>query len=184
MQFYPHNINVTTIGFAVSASIANSGSLINNFAAIAINRVATASFGLNITGSSGANGTGAVVSGPTGAQGDRGVTGFRGRSVFLLSGSWNTGTCSTPPVNCYSYDFASVSEIAGDYFCNYGELTTYYSTDSTLAVGSPMFYNSTCTAAMNGVSPIGAYNLDASRVLETTSGVNTLSIVASCTEDL
>jgi hypothetical protein len=103
-----------------------------------------------------------------------------------LSGSWNTGTCSPPPPpgGCYAYEFASVSEFAGEYYCNYGELTTYYSTDSTLSLGSPMYYTSTCTSPMNNVSPIGAYNLGASRVLKTNAGVNTLSLLAPCTEDL
>lgn len=179
MQFYPHNINVTTIGFAVSASIANSGSFINNFAAIPINTIATASFALNITGSSGLNGTGAVVQGPTGPTGDRGVTGFRGKSVFLLSSSWSGSACGGAPPDCYPVEFASVSEVGGLYNCNFGELTTYYTTTALPLIDntSLMFYNPTCTSPMNDVSPIGA---NGSTVRYTTGGTNVIQQLAFC----
>ena len=92
MQFYPHNVPPTTIGLAVSASMATSASFINNFAGIAIN---TASLALNITGSAGTPGTSVAVLGPTGSQGARGVTGFRGDSIFLLSSSWSGSACGS-----------------------------------------------------------------------------------------
>jgi hypothetical protein len=93
MQFYPHKISVNTTAAAVSASIALTGSFINNFSAIQINRVLTASIALNITGSRGTDGTSVDIIGPTGPVGARGETGFRGGNIFLLSSSWSGSAC-------------------------------------------------------------------------------------------
>ena len=102
MQFYPHNIPSTFVGQAVSASRADTGSLINNFSAIPITTIATASIALNISGSRGADGTSQSVIGPKGDTGTRGVTGPRGNSVFILSGSWHTGSpCGAGSATCY-----------------------------------------------------------------------------------
>lgn len=97
MEFYPHNIQSNLVASAVSASQAASGSYIRNFAEITILKVNTASFALNITGSRGIDGTSVPVYGPKGDTGDRGDTGPRGNSIFLLSSSWNNGSCAPPP---------------------------------------------------------------------------------------
>jgi hypothetical protein len=93
MQFYPHKTSVNTTAAAVSASIALTGSFINNFSAIEVNRVLTASIALNITGSRGTDGTSVDIIGPTGLTGTRGATGFRGGNIFLLSSSWSGSAC-------------------------------------------------------------------------------------------
>ena len=95
MQFYPHNVPSTSAEFAVSASIARTGSFINNRSAFGATLISTASLALNITGTAGTSGTSYVSTGPTGPQGDRGVTGFRGNNIFLLSSSWHSGTPCT-----------------------------------------------------------------------------------------
>lgn len=139
MEFYPHNIPNIYVGSAVSASIAVTGSLINNFAAIAIDTVNTASLTLNITGSQGTAGTNIPVYGPTGAAGLRGATGFRGDNIFLLSGSWNTDPCSAPVV-CYGgYLLYNVGPDAGQceesqgsatYYSNYNDIDGATGTDA------------------------------------------------------
>lgn len=93
MQFYPHKTSINTISTAVSASIALTGSFINNFSAIEVNRVLTASIALNITGSRGTDGTSVNSIGPTGPVGARGATGFRGGNIFLLSSAWSGSAC-------------------------------------------------------------------------------------------
>ena len=185
MQFYPNNVSVTEVGFAVSASKARSGSLINNFAAVPI----TASFALNIVGSAGAAGTNAgPISGPKGAQGSRGVTGPRGNSVYLLSSSWHDeskggASCSSAPASCYEYTFYSAYVVGGTRYCDFGSTNiTVYSTDSTLsATSSPMFYNNVCTnPALN--QKLGAYAPDSTAY--STNGSGILQTVGVCNESL
>jgi hypothetical protein len=180
MQFYPHNISTALVGSSVSASLALSGSFINNFEAIPINTVATASLALNITGSRGADGTGAVVVGPKGATGTRGVTGFRGDSVFLLSGSWHSGApCTAPPVNCYAFDFGASYSVGGVRYCDFGSVLTYYSTDSTLSAGSsPIYFNSICTTLAANQTTLGAYVSTA----YSTDGSGILQTIEACSE--
>lgn len=180
MQFYPHNISTTLVGSAVSASLSLSGSFINNFAAVAINTVATASLALNITGSRGADGTGAVVVGPKGATGTRGVTGFRGDSIFLLSGSWHSGaSCTPPPASCYAFDFGSSYSFGGVRYCDFGSVITYYSTDAVLAAGSsPIYFNSICTSLASNQTTLGAYVATA----YSTNGSGILQAIEACSE--
>lgn len=180
MQFYPHNISTTIIGNAVSASLSLSGSLINNFAAIAINMVSTASVALNITGSRGANGTGAVVPGPQGATGTRGVTGFRGDNILLLSSAWSGSACPTPPVDCYSHTFYPTYRIGGERFCDFGDSgIPYYSTDFNLSAGSsPIYYNNICTNLATNANPLGAYGPTATAY--STDGSGILQTIESC----
>lgn len=160
MQFYPHRISSNVVGFAISASIAQSGSLIANFSAIPVNTISTASVALNITGSAGANGTGGSVTGPTGPTGIRGVTGPRGHSVFLLSASWSGSACGGAPVNCYEYQFATVYNIDEmTWTCDFGNPLNIYSTDSpslTLDV-SPLYSNNTCTEPIINSAYVGGY---------------------------
>jgi hypothetical protein len=169
MQFYPNNIPVSQLGFAVSASIANTGSLIANFSAIPVTRVNTASLALNITGSSGTSGTGASLPGPNGPQGPRGVTGPRGNNVYLLSSSWHDASqpgasCSTPaPANCWTVNLYSAYETFGNYSCDFGvnafNPTTYYTTtgasqayvDSNFGADFPLYTNNTCTDTLASV---------------------------------
>lgn len=161
MEFYPNNIPVSTLASAVSASFALTSSLINNFAAISVTIVDTASVGLNLRGAAGANGTNAgPVPGPKGPQGDRGVTGPRGNSVYLLSSSWhdagNPGAlCNTPPpTNCWYVDIYVAYEVFGEYTCDFsGNPTRYYTTqggsqafvNANFDVNFPLYVNNTCT---------------------------------------
>ena len=184
MQFYPNTISVNEVAFAVSASIARSGSLIEKFAAVPI----TASLALNIRGSTGTAGTNAgPISGPKGAQGQRGVTGLRGDSVYLLSSSWHDeskggASCSSAPANCYPYDFWPSYRVGGVRVCDYsGFYITYYSTDLTLGAGSPMFYNEVCTnPALD--QKLGAYQIE--QTVYNTDANGDLVIVGSCEQSL
>lgn len=184
MQFYPNNVSVTEVGFAVSASKARSGSLINNFAAVPI----TASFALNIVGSAGAAGTNAgPISGPKGAQGSRGVTGPRGNSVYLLSSSWHDeskggASCAAAPANCYPYDFWPSYRVGGVRYCDYSDFySTYYSTDITLGAGSPMFYNDVCTNPALS-QKLGAYQPESTAYNTDANG--DLVIAGTCDQSL
>jgi hypothetical protein len=181
MQFYPHNISTTLVGNAVSASLSLSGSFINNFAAITVNRVNTASLALNITGSRGADGTGAAVPGPKGATGTRGVTGFRGDNILLLSSAWSGSACAAPPVNCYAFDFGNTYSLGGVRSCDFGNIVTYYSTDSTLSAGSsPMYYNDICTNLASNANPLGAYGPTSTAYSTNASGI--LQAIEACDE--
>ena len=181
MQFYPHNISTTLIGNAVSASLSLSGSFINNFSAIPVNTVNTASLALNITGSRGTDGTGAVVQGPQGATGTRGVTGFRGDSIFLLSSAWSGSACAAPPANCYPHIFYPTYTLGGVRFCDFGNLVTYYSTDSALSAGSsPMYYNSICTNLASNANPLGAYAPTSTAYSTNASGI--LQTIEACSQ--
>lgn len=182
MEFYPHNIPLTNVASAVSASFARTGSFIANFAAIEVTRVATASVGLNLTGSTGVAGTGAgPVPGPKGAQGNRGVTGPRGDSVYLLSSSWHDPTkvgasCDTPvPETCNEIVFGSSYQLGGVWYCDFGVPNTYYTTDVIFVEGSPLYYNSNCTTGVGTVANVGAY---ISSVYSTTDNVTT--IISPC----
>jgi hypothetical protein len=163
MQFYPNNISANELGFAVSSSIAKTGSFIANFAAISVTTVNTASLALNITGSAGAAGTNASLTGPKGPQGARGVTGPRGDSVYLISSSWHDATrmgasCSTPaPTNCWTVNLYAAYEVFGNYSCDFStnafNPTTYYTTtgasqayvDANFGANFPLYVNNTCT---------------------------------------
>lgn len=197
MQFFPHNTAISKVFSAVSASSVLSASRINNFAAvpvIAAQRVVTASFALNITGSRGTDGTSVAVYGPTGLTGDRGLQGFRGDSIYLLSASWHdfaSTPCAPLPPNCYPLSFYSVNEIGGGQWnCDFGtnppyNPTTLYTTtdpDTTpFGNGFPMYTDEFCTnqvaqqyvlGAVNyGVNPIGIYK---------TFGTNLSNLFAVC----
>lgn len=158
MQFYPHKISSQLVASAVSASIAASGSFINNFAAIPITTVSTASLALNITGSAGANGTGVVATGPQGPTGTRGERGYRGDSIFLLSSAWSGSACGGPPAECYGpftlYSIGpGVSECRFDqgnatYYSNYSALNSEASTGAD----GYFMYTDSCTTTATGVS--------------------------------
>jgi hypothetical protein len=184
MQFYPHNISTALIGNAVSASTAATGSFINNFSAIPINTVNTASLALNITGSRGADGTSVAVVGPKGATGTRGVTGFRGNSILLLSSEWHSGPpCDPVPVDCYSHVFYPTFVLGNERFCAFEEPgQTYYSTDLTLIDGSSkIYYNDICTTLASNSNPLGAYGPTA--FAYSTDGAGTLQSIDSCPQD-
>lgn len=161
MEFYPNNISVNQLGFAVSSSLAKTGSLIANFSALSVN---TASFALNITGSAGTNGTGAVLPGPKGPRGSTGVTGPRGDSVYLISSSWfNEGltspiTCGTPPTNCWTVNLYAAYEVFGNYNCDFSSNppynpVTYYTTtgasqldvNTNFGANFSLYTNNVCT---------------------------------------
>lgn len=149
MRFYPHNISGdgdSTVQQAISASFTVTGSYIANFSALSVQQIATASVGLNYEGSAGANGTSIGIIGPTGSQGPRGPTGYRGKHVYLLSSSWDLGSCGAVPENCSASLFYPVSGEPGNYACLVGESpTTYYHTSSTFVGGEPLFTNDICT---------------------------------------
>jgi hypothetical protein len=159
MQFYPHNISTTLVGNAVSASLSLSGSFINNFAAITVNRVNTASLALNITGSRGADGD----------------------NILLLSSAWSGSACAAPPVNCYAFDFGNTYSFGGVRSCDFGNIVTYYSTDSTLSAGSsPMYYNNICTNLASNANPLGAYGPTSTAYSTNASGI--LQAIEACNE--
>jgi hypothetical protein len=183
MQFYPHNIPLTTIGSAVSSSLAKSGSYIANFAAVPVTTVNTASLALNIVGTAGVNGTGVVVPGPKGATGIRGVTGPRGNNVYLLSSSWHDeskvgATCPPAPSTCWQVDLYSAYIVFGQGTCDYStnppyNPVTYYTTsgssqlevDQNFGAGFPLYANSTCTDTLlsvlgDPVSVLGSHALN------------------------
>lgn len=177
MEFYPHNIPVTIIGSAVSASLTITGSLINNFAAISIN---TASLALNISGSPGTNGSNFTVTGPKGATGPRGDTGYRGDSVFLLSAAWSGSACGgTPaPETCLSYTLYNIGPGFDECNTNQGS-ATYYSTSSGAIIGSNivgtadgviLYTNDTCTTVAANVT---VHNLQGVIFYASTEGVVT-----------
>lgn len=181
MQFYPHNISTSLVGSAVSASQAQSTLFLNNFSAMSINIVNTASVALNITGSRGADGTSITVPGPKGPAGARGVTGFRGNSVFLLSGSWHSGAaCSTPPANCFEHRFYPTYVIGGNRFCDFSDYyDTYYSTDLNLQNGvSKIYFNEICTTLASNAIPLGAYGPTSTAY--NTDGAGTLEAIEPC----
>lgn len=163
MQFYPHNVPVTSIATAVSASLARTGSLITNFSAVGVTLVNTASLALNISGSRGAAGTSIAVIGPTGSIGPRGDTGYRGGNIFLLSGSWNVGTC-TPGTCTGPYTLNNIGPGAGEcgntqgsstYWSSYAGNLLTVGTDSTAsndADDSILYINNVCTSPAINVS--------------------------------
>ena len=152
MRFYPHNIPSTVVGSAVSASTAVSASFINNFAGIAIN---TASLALNITGSTGTNGTSVAVTGPQGPTGNRGVTGPRGNSIYLLSASWSGSACGgsgdpcNGPITLYAigpgFDECRTDQGTGIYYTT-SSLSILNSNMVGDADGTILYTNSGCTS--------------------------------------
>jgi len=208
MQFYPNNIPASTLASAVSASFAQTSSLINNFAAVSISIVGTASIALNLTGSTGTNGTSAgPVSGSKGAQGFRGVTGPRGNSVYLLSSSWhdagNAGaSCSTPaPSNCWSVELFVAYETSGEYSCDFSTTpgynpTTYYTTsgstqnlvNSNFGIGFPLYTNNTCTDTLASIlsgfvtfpAVIGAHLSNNKNEVYAVTSLSTSSLAGTC----
>lgn len=208
MEFYPNSIPVSTLASAVSASFAQTSSLINNFAAISVTIVDTASIGLNLRGATGANGTSAgPVPGPKGPQGDRGVTGPRGNSVYLLSSSWhdagNAGaSCSTPaPTNCWYVDLYAAYEVFGQYTCDFSSTpgynpTRYYTTtgasqayvDANFDINFPLYTNNTCTdtvaSALSGFvtfpATLGAHAGNGQNKVYGVTSLSTSSFVDNC----
>lgn len=184
MEFYPHNVSTTLVGTSISASVVLSGSYINNFAAIPITFVSTASIALNISGARGPDGTSVAITGPKGATGPRGVTGFRGNNILLLSGAWHAGSpCSTPPSECYAVSLYTAYDLGGSYTCDFGETqynpTVYYTTQAgTFGTGFPMYTNPICTTPAGQVTILGAYNIDNN--IYGTNVSSTSSLVSAC----
>lgn len=177
MRFYPHNISSNIVGQATTASLAQLTTYLNNFIDISVT-VNTASLALNISGSTGAAGSDYTTVGATGPTGDRGVTGPRGNSIYLLSGSWNTGSCT--PTACYPFSFGDTYSVAGTRYCDFATPTTYYSTDATLSAGSStIYYNSTCTILANNIT-VGAIDATA----YSTNGSGILQVLDTCDQSL
>jgi hypothetical protein len=153
MQFYPHNIPLTSTENSVSASKALTSSFINNIAAFGATLINTASVALNITGSPGTNGINYVSIGPTGPAGIRGVTGFRGNSIYLLSSSWSGSNCveestCNGPYTLYNigpgFDECNTTQGSGIYYSN-AEL-------NEITSGNILFLNSGCTVVASNVA--------------------------------
>lgn len=208
MEFYPNNIPVSTLASAVSASFSLTSSLIDNFAAISVTIVDTASIGLNLRGAAGANGTSAgPVPGPKGPQGNRGVTGPRGNSVYLLSSSWHDATkdgalCSTPAAtNCWYVDLYIAYEVFGQYTCDFSSNppynpTRYYTTqgESQAFVNTnfdenfPLYANNTCTDSVASViapfvtfpAVLGAHLENGQNVVYSVNSLSTSSFETIC----
>jgi hypothetical protein len=188
MRFFPHNVPTGQVYSAVSASLALSSSLINNFTATPVSmRVNTASLALNISGARGADGTSVAVYGPTGPTGPQGVNGFRGNSVYLLSGSWHSGSpCTTPPANCYTVLlYGVINAGGGNYACDFSNNpptnpTTYYTTDVTAdpTTGIPMFVDQYCAQPVAANSILGAWNAT-NQVIQADAG-SLSGVLATC----
>lgn len=139
MDFFPHDIQITILPTATSASKTQLADYLNNFLSF---NVATASMALNVTGSPGAAGTNQTFIGPTGSVGPVGVTGFRGNNVYLLSGSWATGSCAGG--SCYSVLFGTQY---ANKTCNFDVPTQYYMNTIVPQDGvTVIFYDNICTS--------------------------------------
>lgn len=197
MQFFPHNVPTSKVYGAVSASVALSSSLINNFAQTPIvvaQRVNTVSLALNISGARGTDGTSVAVYGPTGPDGDRGVTGFRGNGVYLLSSSWHNFdsqpcTPPTPPPSCWSVPFYTAYESNGNYICDFSNNppynpTTYYTTQNPagpppFGAGFPMYQDELCTVSASVNYVLGGYYFT-DKVYKTSNTSNVSLELAVC----
>lgn len=206
MQFFPHNLPLTSVATAVSASFTRTGSFIANFSAIAVTRVDTASLALNLTGSAGTAGTnyGPIV-GPKGAQGNRGVTGPRGDSVYLLSSSWHdenkagASCASNPPApaNCWTVKLYPAYNIFGNYTCAFGNVpATYYTNsgssqddvDFNFGAGFPLYANETCTDPLAPIiaqfvtfpAALGAHSENQLNLVYGVTSLSTSSIIDNC----
>lgn len=202
MKFFPHNLPLTSVATAVSASFTKTGSFIANFSAIAVTRVDTASIALNLTGSAGAAGTsyGPIV-GPKGAQGNRGVTGPRGDSVYLLSSSWHDATnpgatcpSTTLPTNCWPIGLYAASNVFEEYYCDFSvnppyNPTTYYTTsgssqeqaDFHFGIGWPLYTNNVCSQPVTEILPAGTtLGARLSGYVYTVDTYSSASITAQC----
>lgn len=155
MEFYPHNVDVTIIGTAVSSSQTSTGSFINNSSVISAAVVDFAGLALNISGSRGTDGTNYTSYGPTGSQGDRGVTGFRGDSIYLLSSAWSGSACGgAPSATCNSVLLYNAGPGFDECNTNQGS-ATYYTTSSVSTIinsnivgtadGAILYTEGTCT---------------------------------------
>jgi len=203
MEFFPKNAQVGSIGFATSASLAKTGSLIQNFAALSV----TATVALNQVGASGTNGTSAAgPAGPKGARGATGVTGFRGDSVYLISSSWHDATkvgasCGTPaPTNCWEVKLYAAYEAFGQYTCDFTtnafNPTTYYTTtgasqayvDANFGADFPLYTNNTCTdtlaSALSGFvtfpTVVGAHAENGQNSVYSVTSLSSSSLAGTC----
>lgn len=172
MQFYPHNLPITKIGFAVSASFTELTTYLNNFQNLSVT-VNTASVAINITGSNGSAGSSYVKGGERGPTGATGPQGYRGDSLYILSSSWNAGACSPAP--CYAIDFG-YSEFDGVYYsCNFANTTTLYASTATVTSGDTMYLNFSCTTLATNLTNLAyqnsAYSTNGSGVLSSALGV-------------
>ena len=207
MQFYPNNVSANELGFAVSASIAKTGSFIANFSAIPVTIVNTASLALNITGTPGTTGTGASLSGPKGPLGAAGVAGPRGNSVYLLSSSWHDASkggasCDTPvPTNCWEVKLYSAYYLFENYSCDFSvnafNPTTYYTTsgssqalvDANFGAGFPLYTNNTCTNTLASVLSgfpvvVGAHAENGQNSVYSVTSLSSSSIEGPCGSNL
>jgi len=165
MEFFPHRIPPTTVGRAVSASLALSASYVSNTSSTI---VASASLALNISGSAGSPGANFTRTGTTGTQGTTGPRGFRGKNVYLLSVGWGTGSKAI----CYSTDGLGNATYTGtEYVCDYSLPQLYYADASTLTNGVTLYYDSGCTTVASNLSSKsdptsnGIFNTDGSGVI-------------------
>ena len=154
MQFYPHNLPLSKISNAVSASRAELTNYLNNFESISV-AVFTASLGQNITGSTGVSGADYIKIGLQGSTGATGPQGFRGDSVYVLSSDWNTGSCT--PFDCFAIDFGYGQLVGEAYSCDFGSVTTLYSREvgpgDTLTPNEDVLYsNPICTTLATSLS--------------------------------
>jgi hypothetical protein len=174
MQFYPHNLPLSKISNAVSASRAELTNYLNNFQSISVT-VFTASLALNITGSSGIAGANYTKIGQKGSTGATGPQGFRGDSLYILSSSWNTGSCV--PSDCFAINFGYGQLVGAEYSCDFGSVTTLYSKESGLEVNDVLYSNGTCTTLAANLSNLAygptnsVYSTNGSGVLSSPNGV-------------
>lgn len=172
MLIFPHNTSTTITSLATSASLSLSASLLNNFAAKAIN---SASVALNFVGTTGTNGTDYTKVGDTGTTGIQGDRGYRGDSVYLLAVGWS----KTTPTLCYT--ITTVRD-----YCAPPSLT-FYSNKSTIKstsgvdTGTQLYYDSSCTALVTDISSGQlAHNVTGREITIDGGGVITIGTFESC----
>ena len=140
MQFFPHQIPLTVVANATSASRGSTTNYLQNFAELSIPSVSNASIALNFVGTNGSAGANYEQVGGAGPKGLAGLQGPRGKSVYLLSASWS----STTPEICYTINTLGVIADISTNTCA-PKTFTYYSNKQLLTeASSKLYYDNQC----------------------------------------
>jgi hypothetical protein len=140
MRFFPHQIPLTVVASATSASKGGTTNYLQNFSQLSIPPVSTASIALNFVGTNGSTGANYEQVGGAGPKGLAGLQGPRGKSVYLLSASWS----STTPEICYTINTLGVIADISTNTCA-PKTFTYYSNKQLLTeASSKLYYDNQC----------------------------------------
>lgn len=140
MRFFPHQIPLTVVASATSASKGGKVNHLQNFAQLNIPAMSTTSIALNFVGSNGSSGVNYEQVGGAGPKGLPGTQGPRGKGVYLLSASWS----ATTPELCNTIStLGNITDISNNQ-CGPKQLT-YYSNKTLLTdSGAYIYYDSSC----------------------------------------